>query len=98
MRIYSKRVFGFKLGDKEIKTEYEKFQTVPDELVNNKFFQLAVKDGGILILNNSNKKAIENGDFEESGAKGKGKGKGKGKSKTADVESQESEESQTVEE
>ncbi len=63
MRIYSKKVFGFDVDGETILTPCEGFADINDELVNDNFFKLAVKEGSILILNSENKKSIENGDF-----------------------------------
>lgn len=63
MRIYSKKVFGFDVDGETILTPCEGFADIKDELVNDSFFKLAVKDGSIFILNSENKKSIENGDF-----------------------------------
>lgn len=63
MRIYSKKVFGFDVDEETILTPCEGFADINDELVNDNFFKLAVKDGSIFILNSENKKSIENGDF-----------------------------------
>ncbi|APF21599.1 hypothetical protein [Clostridium butyricum] len=63
MRIYSKKVFGFNVDGETILTPYEGFFDIKDELANDNFFKLAVKEGSILILNSENKKSIENGDF-----------------------------------
>lgn len=64
MRIYSKKVFGFNVDGETILTPYEGFFDIKDELANDNFFKLAVKEGSILILNSENKKSIENGDFQ----------------------------------
>lgn len=64
MRIYSKKVFGFNIDGETLLTPYENFTDVPDKLEDDNFFKLAVSDGSIMILNNLNKKDIENENFK----------------------------------
>lgn len=62
MKIFSKKTFIFVLGDKEYPVQNESFVEVPDELLKDKFFNAALKDGSVMVVNSINKVSLENGD------------------------------------